>query len=136
MFDYDYTLKTAGLVDSCSGTIVAGATIVTIGDGLLEANCVIDVTAIEIASNDELYTICVQGSSESDFASTVENLAILELGALEVLNYSDVDSTTGRYILPVRNEVNGTKYPYLRLICDVAGDVATGINFTARLEKG
>ena len=135
MFDNDYILHTAALVASCNATVVAGATMVTIGDGLLEANAVIDVTAIEIASNDELYTICVQGSSESDFASTVVNLAILELGAKEVLNYSDVDSTIGRYILPVRNEVNGTKYPYLRLICDVAGAVATGINFTARLEK-
>ncbi len=135
MFDNDYILHTAGLVFSCNATVVAGATMVTIGDGLLEANAVIDVTAIEIASDDELYTICVQGSSESDFASAVENLAILELGAKEVLNYADVDSTIGRYILPVRNEVNGTKYPYLRLICDVAGAVATGINFTARLEK-
>ena len=105
--------------------------IVCVAPALISA----DVTAIEIADNDELYTICVQGSSSSTFASTVENLATLELGALEVLNYGDTDSTTGRYNLPVRNEVNGTVYQYLRLICDVAGTVSTGITFSARLQK-
>ena len=135
MYDYGFELQDAGLVATCSATIVALQNVVNVGDGLLEANCVIDVTAIEIDSNDELYTICVQGSSESDFSSTVECLAILELGAKEVLNYSDVDSEVGRYILPFRNERNGTLCPYIRLICDVAGTVATGINFTARVEK-
>jgi hypothetical protein len=135
MFDYPFTFQESEAITACNATIVAGLDIIDVGAGLIEANCVVDVTAIEIASNDELYTLAVQGSSDSDFTSTVECLAILELGAKEVLNYSDVDSTTGRYNLPVRNERNGTTYQYLRLLCDVAGTVSTGITFSARLQK-
>jgi hypothetical protein len=135
MFDYDFTLFDSAAVTECTATIVAGATIIDVGAGLLEANAVIDVTAIEIASNDELYTLTVQGSTSSTFASVVQDLAILELGALEVLNFGDVDSTIGRYILPVRNERDGVTYQYLRLICDVTGDVTTGITFSAYLGK-
>jgi hypothetical protein len=135
MIDYTHILKTAGLVASCNATVIAGATMVDLGLGLMEGHLVVDVTAIEIADNDELYTIVLQGSSESDFASDIENLAILELGANEVLDWSDVDSTIGRYILPFRTERNGTTYQYVRVICDVDGTVGTGINFSAYLGK-
>jgi hypothetical protein len=135
MIDYDYILKESGLVASCNATVIAGATIVNLGLGLMEGHLIVDVTAIEIADNDELYTIVLQGSSESDFASTIKNLAILELGANEVLDWADVDSTIGRYIVPFRTERNGTTYQYVRLICDVDGTVATGINFSAYLGK-
>ena len=135
MIDYTHILKEEGLVASCNATVIAGATIVDLGLGLMEGHLIVDVSAIEIADNDELYTIVLQGSSESDFASTIENLAILELGANEVLDWSDVDSTIGRYILPFRTERNGTNYQYVRLICDVDGTVATGINFSAYLGK-
>ena len=43
----------------------------------------------------------------------------------------DTTATTGRYILPVRNEINGTWYRYARLYTDVTGTIATGINYTA-----
>jgi hypothetical protein len=135
MIDYTHILKTAGLVASCNATVIAGATMVDLGLGLVEGHLVVDVTAIEIADNDELYTIVLQGSSESDFASDIENLAILELGANEVLDWADVDSTIGRYILPFRTERNDTVYQHIRLICDVDGTVGTGINFSAHLTK-
>jgi hypothetical protein len=135
MIDNDFILKESGLVASCNATVIAGATIVDLGEGLIEAHLICDVTAIEIVDNDELFTIVLQGSSESDFASTIENLATLELGANEVLDWADVDSTIGRYIVPFRTERNGTTYQYVRLICDVDGTVATGINFSAYLGK-
>ena len=135
MFDYDFKLFDLAAVTTCNATINATATIIDVGAGLIEANAVIDVTAIEIASDDELYTLTVQGSTSSTFASVVQDLAILELGAKEVLNYGDVDSTIGRHILPLRNERDGVTYQYLRLICDVTGDVTTGITFSAYLGK-
>ena len=95
---------------------------------------IVDVTAIEIADNDENYKISLQGSCKSDFADTIEDLAILELGALETLG-GDVDSTTGRYIVPFRTNRNGTTYRYVREYCDVTGTIATGINFSAYLGK-
>jgi hypothetical protein len=135
MIDNDFILKESGLVASCNATVITGATIVDLGLGLVEGHLICDVTAIEIVDNDELYTILLQGSSESDFASTIEKLAILELGANEVLDWADVDSTVGRYIVPFRTERNGTNYQYVRLICDVDGTVASGVNFSAHLEK-
>jgi len=95
---------------------------------------VVDVTAIEIATNDKGYRISLQGSSNADFSDTIEELAGVELGAAEVLN-GDQDNTVGRYIVPVRTERNGTVWPYVRVYTEVAGTIASGINCTALLEK-
>ena len=82
-----------------------------------------------------MYKIALQGSDNSDFSTgDEEDLAILELGAAEVLG-GDQDSETGRYIIPFRNERNGTKYRYVRIYTTVSGTVATGINFVAWLGK-
>ena len=79
--------------------------------------------------------MCGAGMERSaTFASTIEEVAVIELGANEVLR-GDQDSTTGRYILPVRNEINGTVYRYARVYTVVAGTIATGINYKAFLAK-
>jgi hypothetical protein len=44
-------------------------------------------------------------------------------------------STSGRYVIPFRNEEGGTTYRYVRLSTLVAGTVATGINFSAFIAK-
>jgi hypothetical protein len=44
-------------------------------------------------------------------------------------------STAGRYVIPVRNEEGGTIYRYVRLSTLIAGNIATGINFSAFLAK-
>ena len=89
---------------------------------------------------DENYQISLQGSSQSDFSSDYEDLAILELGSYETLGGdqgSDTgqDSTIGRYMVPFRTERNGTIYQYARVYCDVSGTIATGINYSAHLAK-
>ncbi|MBZ0254563.1 hypothetical protein K8I31_00780 [bacterium] len=133
MYDESLVLKDAGLVAaSAAATVDSEAAILNMGNGFVEGTVIVDVSAIEIADNDEVYTIALQGSSDSAFADTYEDLAILELGAKEVLG-GDQDSAVGRYEIPFTNERNGTKYPYLRAYTTVAGSVATGINFTARL---
>lgn len=135
MIDNDFILKDAGLVAAdAAGQVNSEDVIAELGAGLVEGHMIVDVSAIEIASNDELYKISLQGSSKSDFADTYEDLAILELGAAEVLG-GDQDSATGRYKVPFRNERNGTIYPYARLYTDVSGTIATGINFSGRLGK-
>jgi hypothetical protein len=138
MYDENLILKDAGLVAAdAAGTVDSEAKVIDLGSAtaLVEGKMIVDVTAIEIASNDEVYKISLQGSDNSDFSTGDEvDLAILELGALEVIG-GDQDSTIGRYIVPFRNEKNGTTYRYVRIYTDVAGTIATGINFSAYLGK-
>lgn len=133
MYDTKLELKDAGLVAAdVEGKVGGVAQILDVGDAECKGHLIIDVTVIEIASNDELYKISLQGSSKSDFADTYEDLVILELGANEVLA-GDQDSTIGRYKIPFTNERNGTVYRYLRSYTDVNGTIATGINYSAYL---
>ena len=135
MRDGTYLLKDAGAVTaSGAGQVDSSAKIADLGAGKVEGHMVVDVSAIEIADNDELYQIALQGSSKSDFADTYEELAIVELGAKEVLG-GDQDSAIGRYKVPFTTERNGTVYRYVRVYCTVSGTVATGINYKCHLEK-
>lgn len=135
IFDAATELKDAGLVAaSAAATVDAAAQIIDMGTGVWMAGVQIDVSAIEIASNDERYDICVQLSSKSDFADTIVTAAQLQLGANETLN-GDQDSLIGRYKIFFDNEYNGTYYRYLRLYTVVAGTIATGINYTAFASK-
>ena len=130
-FDSLLQLKDAGLIDADAACQVASADqILNVGTGLFEGKAIIDVSAIEIADDDEVYKISIQGSSSATFASDIVDLSILELGALEAIG-GDVDSTTGRYVLPFSNEKNGVYYQYIRGYVDVTCTIATGINFTA-----
>lgn len=136
MYDENLELKDAGLVAAdAAGTVDGSAKILDLGAAAMaRGDVILDVSAIEIADNDEAYRISLQGSSKSDFADTFEELASIELGAKEVLT-GDQDSTTGRYVLPFRNERNGTSYRYLRLYTEVVGTVGTGINYSAWIGK-
>jgi hypothetical protein len=134
-FDSDLEFKDAGLIAaSAAAQVDSAAKIVDLGTGYTRAVMVIDVSAVEIASNDEVYDIIVQLSSSATFASTIVAAAKLELGANEVLN-GDQDSTTGRYKLYFDNEYDLTYYRYARVYTLVAGTIATGINYTAYAAK-
>lgn len=116
---------------SASNQIVAPwGTTACFGEFMVEIN----VSAIEIASNDELYRLQIQGSTSTTFASTIVTLASLELGANEVLVAGvDVDSVIGNYRLFGSNDVAGTIYPYIRGYTTISGTIATGINHQAWL---
>ena len=107
MIDNELILKDAGLVAADAAAQVGGVDkIADLGAGLVEGHLVVDVTAIEIASNQtEAYKISLQGSSKANFADTIEDLAILELGAQEVIG-GDQDSVVGALpgALPDREE--------------------------------
>jgi hypothetical protein len=130
-FTYDdaLSLKDAGLVASTT----TESTIVTLGDGLVEGYLVIDVSAVEVASTDEIYLICLEGSTVAAMTSGSVCLAQIEMG--NATAPADADTGTGRFAVPFRNEQNGTLYPYVRIYTEVAGTIATGINFSAFIAK-
>jgi hypothetical protein len=131
-YDADLVLKDAGLVAvDAAATVGGSAKIVAVGDAVFKGVAVIDVTAIETASNDELYRIIIQGSTSPTFASDIENLAEITLGAGAVRPGGAKTSTTGRYELFFVNEQDGVVYPHLRAFTDVSGAIATGINYRA-----
>jgi hypothetical protein len=137
-YDISLLLKDAGLVDASAAATVGGqARVIDLGAAAeIDAELIVDVSALEIDSNDESYDIVLQGSPDADFgtAANIAELLALHLGAKETKRTdADADDTTGRYIMRVTNERNGTVYRYLRVYTVVAGTVASGINYTARL---
>ena len=136
-FDADLEFKDAGLVaSSAAAQVDSAAKVVDLGKGLFEGNMIIDVTAIEVATGDESYKIAVELSDDSGFSAGTEfEKCSLTLGDATV-HGGDVDSATGRYTLPFNNRAaDGTLYRYARVYTTVAGDIATGINFTAFADK-
>lgn len=134
IYDALMQFKDAGLVAaSAAATVSSAAKTVNVGSGLFKGCMMLDVSALEIASNDEIYDIVVQGAPTSAFtAADVVELAQLSLSAKEVKRTdSDHDDGAGRFKLYFDNENNGTFYPYVRVYTVVGGTVATGINYTA-----
>lgn len=130
--DAELIFKDAGLVAaSAAAQVDSAAQIIDVGNDRFEAVMVIDVSAVEIASNDEEYDLLIQGSSSPTFASDIQNLAQLNLGATEVRQGGAIDSVAGRYEVPFTNEMADTHYRYLRMYTVVAGSIATGINYAA-----
>lgn len=135
VFDSRLELKDAGLVAASAGATVDGsAKILDLGTSYVSGDVVVDITAIEVASGNELYEIEWQLSSSSTFASAINVAAVLKLGDSSVTGGS-ADNATGRHILRVSNEFNGTVFQYARLYTRIAGTIATGINYIAFLAK-
>lgn len=128
-YDDDLSLKAAGLI----ATTTTGSTILDLGAGIVDGFLVLDVSAVEVASNDEIYLVCLEGSNVAGMASGSVTLAQIEMGNSTAP--ADADTATGRFAIPFRNEQNGTVYRYVRLYTEVAGTVATGINFSAFVAK-
>lgn len=130
-FTYDdaLSLKDAGLVASTT----TESTILDLGDGLVSGCLVIDVSAVEVASTDEIYLICLEGSDVAAMTSGSVCLAQIEMG--NATAPADADTGTGRFVVPFRNEQNGATYRYVRIYTEVAGTIATGINFSAFIAK-
>lgn len=128
-YDNATLLKAAGLVAASA----AGSVILDLGDGLMEADLIIDISALEVASNDEIYTVALEGSSVAAMTSLSVTLAEKQFG--NVPAPADADTGLGRHVIPVRNELAGTLYRYVRIYTTVAGAIATGINYTAWLAK-
>lgn len=136
-FDADLEFKDAGLVAaSAAATVDSAAKVIDVGTGLFKGKMIIDVSAIEGDSNNEIYDIIVQGSTVAAFATDTEiaELAAINLSQKEVKRSDcNKDDGTGRYKIYFDNENDGTYYRYLRIYTVVAGTIAGGggINFSA-----
>lgn len=128
-YDDDLSLKSAGLV----ATTTTESTILDLGAGIVDGFLVIDVSAVEVASTDEIYLVCLEGSNVAAMTSGSVTLAQMEMGNSTAP--ADADTGTGRFAIPFRNEQNGTIYRYVRIYTEVAGTIATGINFSAFIAK-
>lgn len=131
MFQYDdeLNLKDAGLIASTT----TGTTILDLGAGIVDGFLVLDVSAVEVADGSEIYLVCLEGSNVAAMSSGSVTLAQIEMG--NATAPADADTSTGRFVVPFRNEQNGTIYRYVRLYTEVAGTIATGINFSAFIAK-
>ena len=128
-------LKDAGALTATATTQVGGVDAsIDLGSSRFQKGAiVIDVSAIDVASGDELYAIDLQGSNTSNFAST-QLLTRLSLGDSTV-NGSSTDSVTGRRVIYFDNVGHiaaGEAVPqrYLRLRAIIAGTTPS-INFQA-----
>jgi len=128
-FDSELELKTAGLIAaSVDGDII------DLGEGLVDGFLVFDVSAVEIASGNEIYTISLEGSAVAAMTSGSVCLAKKVFGNL-VVPMDAALSAAGRYVVPFRNEEGGTTFRYARLSSLIAGTIATGINFACFIAK-
>lgn len=132
-------LKDAGLVASSAAATVSGeAQVLDLGEGYVEGNILIDITALEIDSSNEIYDIVAQVSSSSTFATDTlifDRCSMTFADDSPKRTDSNSVDTTGRYVLPFDNEYKGTCYRYMRLYTVVAGTIGTGINYRANFCK-
>lgn len=133
MFELGDILKDSGaVVSSGYGTVDAAAKVVNLKDGLVRGNVIIEVAAMAMQDNDEIYTIVLLGADDENFTKEVP-LATLELGVREIRE-GNRDAKLGRYVMPFQNEQNGVIYPHVRVRHVLAG-TSPSINYQARLEK-
>jgi hypothetical protein len=128
-YDNALSLKAAGLVAASA----AGATIVDIGAGFVDAEVVIDVTAVEVATGDEKYVFVLEASNTADMSAGSVTLVEFPMGVATAP--MDANTGVGRFMVPFTNEQNGTMYRYVRAYTRVAGTIATGINYSAFIAK-
>lgn len=134
-FDFAHRMKDAGLIAADAAWQVGGADkIIDLGLSRVDGRVILDVTAIEVATGDESYRLKLQFSNSATFASGVIGGPQFHLGDSSVLIGESADSVIGQYELPFTNELNGVLYQYIRGYTDVAGTIATGINFSANLK--
>jgi hypothetical protein len=134
--DKNLLLKDAGLVGASAAAQVGGSNqILNLGLGRFEGYVVIDWTACEVATGDESYRIEIQFSDSATFASNIWIGAVVHLGDSTVSFESADTVAAGRRVVPFTNEIQDVQYPYMRLYTRVAGTVATGINYSARVAK-
>lgn len=128
-FDKNLVLSDGLTAITATGTAVIGGvttnSILDVGAARLDGQIVIDISAMDISSSDETYRIILQGSNSSSFASGIENLAVLDVGATAARLGGAQNSVIGRYELGFTNEQADTVYRYLRIRVVVAGITPT-----------
>ena len=103
------------------------------GGGHTKGDVVVQVYAVPNILASTKITMRLQGGRNSSF-STINDLQILELGdSTQISGGSDL--TTGRYVLPFSNDLDGTVYRYLRHYITCGGTCGTGIQYECYLSN-
>lgn len=117
-FDADLEMKDSyETTSSAAAEVGSAAKVLDLGTAFWSGDLVVDVTAAAVDGGDEAYTIQVQLSTDSGFSSGSEyEGASLRIGDAAV-TLGDVDTTTGRYVIPFHNRVasDGTCLRYARV---------------------
>jgi hypothetical protein len=84
------------------------------GDGLVDALLAVDVSALTVTGGDEAYTLVLEGAPDAAFSSAedIRVLAMLTIGAAAACAPNGADDTTGRYVIPFRNERGAAAFQY------------------------
>lgn len=100
-----------------------GSTILNLGSGLVDGSLVLDISTLDTTTGDEAYSFMLEGSPDATFgtAGNIVVLAELRVGGATFTTPNGAADTTGRFVIPFRNERNGTTYPYVRLYVLIAG---------------
>ena len=127
-FDIDlYLHDGTSLTSSASGTVDSAAVVLDLGTGFVDADLILDVSALDVDDGDEIVTVQVMVST-TEIATEVRCQTQFEIGDSAVIK-GDVDRDTGRYIIPFNNmDEDGTCYRYMHLYFTLAGTITA---FTA-----
>jgi hypothetical protein len=132
-FDKELQLRADGAAITSTET---SSTILDLGAGLLDAYAVFDVTALDVTTGDESYKFLLEFSPDAAFgtAGNIRVVAQLHIGGATATSPNGAADTIGRFVLPFRNERNGTTYRYARLYTLIAG-TSPSIDFSAFIAK-
>jgi hypothetical protein len=137
LFDTLLVMKDAGLVTTSAAAEVSSvAKVHDLGaNANVSGDLIINMTAIEVDTSNEVCRVLLQGSNSASFASGIHVLCAAFFGdTVGVGGGADVDHGPWKAELPFRNRL-GTLGPfrYLRVYHQIAGTIATGFNYTADL---
>lgn len=119
---------------NAAGQVASANKVLDIGSGFCPMVLDVNVTAMDITSGDEGYTIELQGSNDSSFATGVVVLNRVSYGKATAINES-ADRGLGRQQKEVLNSVDGVNtLRYVRAFVRVAGTTPS-IAYTAFLTK-
>ena len=132
-FDKELQLRADGAAITATET---SSTILDLGAGLLDAYVVFDVTALDVTTGDESYKFMLEFSPDAAFgtAGNIRVVAQLHIGGATATSPNGAADAIGRFVLPFRNERNGTTYRYARLYTLIAG-TSPSIDFGAFIAK-
>jgi len=105
---------------STVGKVATVAKIVDLGDGVVLADAVFDINAIDVTTGDEMYLCKIEGSTSPTFASGIVTLAVLQLGGATANAVVGAESAasaltnTKRFPVAFRNHKYGLLFRYVR----------------------
>ena len=136
MFGEDIALTATGYVQDEDDADV----VIRLGAGRNDVSLVIDITAMDVLTNDELYTFRIIGANAEAFTGNVAVLATLQVGAEAALwpeasgSLAAADDATGRWVVGFSNSRGSVEYQYVKLHVTVTA-AGSAITFTAFITR-